>query len=238
MSGLKDIAKIESDLMSLGDRNYINSQISYFAAYPGGYGEGDLFYGVKVPLLRKYIKNQEINDELLSELFASKYHETRFIGLLCLMKSFSLATHPDRVKLFGYYLQLVNNRSINNWDMVDLSAPLMGSIFYQDLDNFKKFSYLAESENVWERRAHIMFAFAFKSSNVQLALYACRLAIEDSDKLVNKPAGWLIREVGKYDKAAFNNFLNTHYSIMARDSLRYAIERLDDSERKSWLGKS
>jgi 3-methyladenine DNA glycosylase AlkD len=235
---MKEIDKVESDLMSLGDSNYIKSQVSYFAAFSGGYGEGDLFYGVKVPVLRKYLKDKEYNQQQLDDLFASKFHETRFLGLLALLRSFSKASVDEKERLFRYYLQMVKKGFINNWDMIDLSAPLMGSIFIQSPEDFKRYSYLSQSKNVWERRLHIMLAFAFKSNNVELALYACRLAINDSDKLVTKPAGWLIREVGKYNKEAFYSFLNSHYSDMPRESLRYAIERLDSSERNSWLRKS
>ena len=94
----------------------------FFKTGKGEYGEGDQFLGVVVPDVRRVAKAHK--DESLAVagcLLQSPWHECRLCALLMLVERFRKATSAERQEIFDFYL--AHTVRINNWDLVDLSAP-------------------------------------------------------------------------------------------------------------------
>jgi len=206
----------------------------FFKTGPGQYGEGDKFLGVVVPDLRKVMK--EFRDAPLAEvthLLRSEWHEDRMLALLVLVDQFERGDEALRDQIYSLYRK--NTRYINNWDLVDLSAPVIVGGFLLERDKDILFK-LARSANLWERRIAVMATFCF----IRKGIYDCTLAItemllSDREDLIHKAAGWMLREIGKRDKACEQDFLKDHYHNMPRTMLRYAIEKFSSHEREDYL---
>lgn len=206
----------------------------FFKTGPGEYGEGDIFLGVVVPDIRKVSK--EFRRTPLREnarLLASDVHEERLLALLMLVQAF--AEGDDSVKKKIYDLYLSKTKYINNWDLVDLSAPnIVGSYL---MDKSRKLLYtLAKSPDLWERRIAILSTFAFIKQNDHCdSLKIASMLLSDEHDLIHKAGGWMLREVGKRDLSAEERFLKQYYKKMPRTMLRYAIERFPEAKRKKYL---
>ena len=135
--------------------------------------------------------------------------------------------------IFNFYLQ--NIKCVNNWDLVDFSAPNIVGDFLFDRD--KKILYkLVRSENLWDRRIAIVSTFNFiRKNEFGDALTISELLLQDTQDLIHKAVGWMLREIGKRDKEVLENFLRQHYKEMPRTMLRYAIEKFSEEERKKYL---
>jgi len=210
----------------------------YFKTGPGEYGEGDAFLGITVPIQRKIAKkytNLSLSD--IQRLLDSKYHEHRLTALLILVDKYENAREDIKKKIVDFYLLAAKRGRINNWDLVDLSAPkIVGNYL---LDREVKILYnLAKSENLWERRITVLSTFSFiKEKKYNESLKLARVLISDKEDLIHKAVGWMLREIGKRNKKEEINFLNKYYKKMPRVMLRYAIEKLNKKERLKYLEK-
>jgi len=141
-------------------------------------------------------------------------------------------SHNMRGKIFDFYLK--NTRRINNWDLVDLSAPYLGAHL---LDCDRSIIYqLAKSKNIWERRIAIMFTYAFiRENQLEDTFRVAELLLRDEHDLIHTAVGWMLREAGKRDQRAEELFLEKHYKHMPRTMLRYAIEKFSESKRKQYM---
>lgn len=206
----------------------------FFKTNKGEYGEGDIFLGVKVPVQRKIAKKYVgLGLSKLQELIKSKIHEHRLISLIILSEKYKKASEDDKGNIFNFYLK--NTKNINNWDLVDISAPnIVGNFLF---DKKKNILYeLAKSENIWEKRIAIISTFDFiKKGEFEDTLAISELLLNDKHDLIHKAIGWMLREVGKRDLEIEEKFLRQHYHSIPRTSLRYAIERFDDEKRKRYL---
>ena len=208
----------------------------FFKTGKGEYGEGDIFLGIVVPEQRKIAKefvNIPISD--VSELIDSKIHEKRLIGLLILMEKLKKSDEKEKKEIFDLYLKKVAQYKINNWDLVDLSAPrIVGNYL---IDKNRDILYkLAKSSNLWEKRISIVATFAFISKkDFDDALKVAEILLNDKHDLIHKAVGWMLREVGKRDKKVLEEFLKKHCLQMPRTMLRYSIEKFPEEERKRWL---
>jgi 3-methyladenine DNA glycosylase AlkD len=63
------------------------------------------------------------------------------------------------------------------------------------------------------------------------------LLLPHKHDLIHKAVGWMLREVGKHDRATLTSFLEENSAKMARTTLRYAIEHYPESERAYFLRK-
>ena len=208
----------------------------FFKTGKGEYGEGDIFLGVKVPDQRKIAnKFSELSLKDLEELLKSEIHEYRMTALLVLIKQYEKADEEDKKKIFDFYLK--NSRNINNWDLVDISAPKIVGDFL--LDKSKSILYkLAKSNNLWEKRIAIISTIAFiRNNEFDDTLKISKILLKDQHDLIHKAVGWMLREVGKRDQKVEEEFLKKHYSKMPRVMLRYAIERFEEKKRKFYLEK-
>lgn len=228
--------KIMEDLKLYASPERAKLSERYFKTGKGEYGEGDIFLGIKVPVLREIArKYSDISTEDLQNLLNSKIHENRFVALVILVNKYKKAkkNHVERMRIFQFYLK--NTSRINNWDLVDVSAPnIVGDFSVSDGNEMIR--HLAKSENIWEKRIAIISTFAYiKKRNLGETLAVSDMLIKDEHDLIHKAVGWVLREVGKKKPEVLEIFLNTRYKEMPRTMLRYAIEKLPEEKRKKYL---
>jgi 3-methyladenine DNA glycosylase AlkD len=207
----------------------------FFKTGKGEYAQGDIFIGVMVPFIRKVaqqFKDMPLNDTV--KLLRSRIHEQRLLALFILVGQFNKGDAKAKDKIFKAYL--ANTKYINNWDLVDLSAPNIVGAFLLDKD--RKLLYkLAQSRLLWERRIAVLATFAFiRQHQFGDVLRIAEVLLHDEHDLIHKAVGWMLREVGKRDKGVEELFLNNHAKIMPRTMLRYAIERFPENKRRKFLG--
>ncbi|MDO8990427.1 MAG: DNA alkylation repair protein [Sideroxyarcus sp.] len=206
----------------------------FFKTAPGQYGAGDIFLGIKVPPLRALAKqHREAGLDTIAALLDSPYHEERLFALLLLMQLYQQA--DDKSRTAAYKLYLGNTHRINNWDLVDVSAPHIVGRHLQDRPR-KILRNLARSDSLWEKRIAILSTLHFiRQNDFGDTLRIAETLLHDEHDLMHKAVGWMLREVGKRDLAAEENFLKQHYRDMPRTMLRYAIERFPEPKRKKYL---
>ncbi len=228
------IDSLKKELQELSNEEQAKNLQKFFKTKKGEYGEGDIFLGIKVPVQRQIAKKYTgLSLAKIQELLKSKIHEHRLIGLIILTDKYQKAKQEDKANIFNFYLK--NTKNINNWDLVDLTAPkIVGDFLF---DKKKNILYdLANSDNLWEKRIAILSTFYFiNKEEFQDVLALSEILLDDEHDLIHKSVGWMLREVGKKDKNILENFLKQHYKVMPRTMLRYAIEKLDENERKKYL---
>ncbi len=230
-------AKVKQALKKLADRERAISSARFFKTGKGYYGEGDKFLGIIVPAQRSVAKRFIALPLLeIKELLASPYHEHRLTALLILVAKFKRATEAEKKKIVKFYL--ANTKRINNWDLVDLSAPnILGEWLVAQPDD-KLLERLAESEYLWERRIAVLAGLSFiKRNQLSLTFNLAAKLMGDKHDLMHKAIGWMLREAGKRDEKALKNFLDIYKNKMPRTMLRYSIERLSDKDKKKYLMK-
>lgn len=207
----------------------------YFKTGPGEYADGDIFLGIPVPALRKIVSQfTNLPIEETEKLLHSAIHEERLIALLILVKQFAKATPNQQKEIFDSYL--ANTKYINNWDLVDTSAPNIIGTY--TLENPSRILFeLAHSKNLWERRIAMISTFPFiRKKQSEPALKIAKILLKDPHDLTHKVTGWMLREIGKNcSKEILANFLKENYHNLPRTTLRYAIEKFPEPERKKWL---
>jgi 3-methyladenine DNA glycosylase AlkD len=206
----------------------------FFKTGPGEYGEGDIFLGVTVPDIRRVAKEfRNAPLEEIRELLASRYHEERLLALLMLVQEFTNGSAALKMRIYGIYRK--STRYINNWDLVDLSAPNIVGTYLLDKSRKPLYAF-ARSKVLWERRIATLATFAFiRQNDFEDALGIARLLLNDEHDLLHKAVGWMLREIGKRDLRTEERFLKQHYKKMPRTMLRYAIERFPESKRRRYL---
>ncbi len=228
------LGALRRELRCLADPKVAAGSRRYFKTGPGEYGEGDRFIGVRVPALRTLVRrNPELALEDALVLLASRVHEERLLALLFMVARYKRAGNGERGRIYRIYLE--HTPCINNWDLVDSSAHhILGAHL---LERSRRPLYkLAASAVLWERRIAIIATFAFIAGDDfddALALAECLL--EDDEDLIHKAVGWALREIGKRDRKAEEDFLRTHYRSMPRTMLRYAIENFPEGLRRRYL---
>ena len=206
----------------------------FFKTGKGQYGEGDVFYGIKVPEQRtiaKQFKNLALDD--LKTLILSKVHEERLIAAFILVDQFKSGDEKKKKIVFDFYLK--NRKGINNWDLVDLSAPKIVGAYL--IDKEKKLLYkFANSKDLWEKRISIISTQAFiREHFFEDTLNISKILLHDKQDLIHKAVGWMLREIGNRDFETEEEFLKKHYKTMPRTMLRYAIEKFPEQKRIAYL---
>lgn len=233
-TSVMSVHEMRARLQSLSDAQTAQFAQRFFKTGPGEYGEGDIFLGVRVPELRKLAKEFSAVslDEAISFL-RSSYHEERLLALLMLVRLYLKGDQATKEKVYQQYLK--NTRFINNWDLVDLSAPQIVGAHLWEQDR-KPLSVLAQSDQWWERRIAIMATFHFiRQGEYAETLRLAKRLLTDQEDLIHKAVGWMLREIGKRDLAGAESFLREHYQRMPRTMLRYAIEKFPEVKRQKYL---
>ena len=218
---------------------YVNLQkreslYSYFKTGKGQYGEGDRFLGVVVPDIRmvaKRCKNM-IFDEI-AILLDSEYHECRMCALLMLVERFKKSNDEEKARIYCFYLS--KTARINNWDLVDLSAPYIVGEYVKERSREDLYK-LASSSILWEQRiAVVATATLIRNNDFIDIIKLSEQLLHHPHDLMHKAIGWMLREMGKREKDLLIQFLEKHCTEMPRTMLRYSIEKLTDEERKYFM---
>ena len=224
---------------ALANKKLASAQQGFYQTQPGGYGAGDKFLGISVPHSRKVAKEyKELSLSEIKRLSTSSFHEIRFVALAILVNQFRAAKDPIvRKRLYETYISMVKGGEIvNNWDLVDASAPYFGEYLIDQPDRVKILMKLAKNKDLWVQRVAIILTFALiRAGNNKPTLILAKEFLNHPHDLIHKATGWMLREVGKRDLAALRGFLIQHVHQMPRTMLRYSIEHLPKSERKRWL---
>jgi len=225
---------IRQKLRNMADPESAAHSLRFFKTGEGQYGEGDVFLGIRVPVLRKIARTfKGISLDLCAGLLESPYHEERMFALIVLANQFQKAGPKDQESI--YHLYRDNTRYVNNWDLVDVSAPVIVGGYFMD-KNPRPLVDLVKSRNLWERRISMVATWAFiRRGQPDLTFRIAEILICDTEDLIHKAVGWMLREAGKRNLPALEEFLRRHYKKMPRTMLRYAIEKLDDERRRAYL---
>ncbi|MCK5283288.1 MAG: DNA alkylation repair protein [Nanoarchaeota archaeon] len=230
------ITLLKKEMKSLADPIQAKILQRFFKTGRGEYGEGDIFLGIKVPIQRKVAK--KYNDMPLKDtidLLKSKIHEHRLTALFILIDRYKRSNGKDRERVFDLYLK--NTKYINNWDLIDLSAPhIIGDYL---LDKKRDILYkLAKSKSLWEKRISILSTYTFiRNNEFRDTLKISKMLLKDRHDLIHKGVGWMLREAGKRNQEVEEMFLKKYYKKMPRTMLRYSIERFDENKRKYYMKK-
>ena len=233
------LSNLIKDLNKLKDKEKAKILQKYFKTNKGEYAEGDIFLGIKVPELRLFAKKYTgLNIDNLQYLLNNKIHEYRFLALLILIEQYKLADYKNKKKIFNFYLK--NTKNINNWDLVDLSAPkIVGDYLYNNPDKIEVLDKLSKSNLLWDKRIAILATSTFiKNNSYDYTLELSKLFLKEKHDLMHKAVGWMLRELGKKDVKLLEIFLDKYKTEMPRTMLRYAIEKFDENKRKYYLNKS
>ena len=233
--------QVVKEIQALSNRGRAHDLQKFFQTAPGQYGEGDVFLGLTVPQVRTVAKEYKaISLNEIDLLIRSKFHEVRLCGLVILTLQYKAAKErKTKKKLFDLYLKAMTDGYINNWDLVDVTAPIIGE-YLIDLDDPYVLLYkLAKSKSLWQRRVSMVFTFAFiRSGDIEPTFEMAEKLLHDKHDLIHKAVGWALREAGKLNGIALRKFLTSHSHEMPRTMLRYSIEKFSERERKKWLLES
>ena len=229
---MSEATKITKQLKALGNKTAAEHAQRFFKTGPGQYGEGDLFLGIRVPVLHQVAKEHcDIALDDADELLQSPLHEVRLLALFIMVLQYEAGR--NRTAVCRAYL--ANTHRINNWDLVDGSAAdIVGAhLFERERTPLIK---LAKSKRLWERRIAIIATFYFiRRNQFDDTLAIADFLLNDKEDLVHKAVGWMLREVGKRDLKVEEGFLIPRYKQMPRTMLRYAIERFPEPKRRAYL---
>ena len=228
------VANIKYEMRKLANKKIAEHSQRFFKTGKGQYGEGDIFLGIRVPVLRKIAKKfRRISLAEVSKLLESKFHEERLLSILMLVNLFKSGDEDDQELIYELYLD--KTKFINNWDIVDISAGNIVGAFLFEKDKAPLYR-LVFSENLWERRIAIVATFYFiRNDEFDDTLKIAEILFTDKEDLIHKAVGWMLREVGKRVIEIEEEFLEEHYLKMPRTMLRYAIERFPETRRKMYL---
>jgi 3-methyladenine DNA glycosylase AlkD len=226
--------EIQARLRSLGNPEHAATLAWFFKTGPGQYAEGDKFAGLKTPAIRKLgTEFAALPLAQVERLLHSEIHEERSLALMILVAQAKQGNERERKRIYDFYL--ANSKWVNNWDLVDLSAPQLAGVYFENRSR-KPLYRLAKSKSLWERRISIVSTFHFiRQNDFGDTLAIADLLLGDKEDLIHKAAGWMLREVGKRDLAALEGFLRERHRIMPRTMLRYAIEKFEEKKRLAYL---
>jgi 3-methyladenine DNA glycosylase AlkD len=227
---------IKNELKKIADKDKAKQLSGFFKTGKGQYGEGDIFIGITVPAQRKIAKLFYDTDLIeLKKLLDDPIHECRLTALLILIENYRRADENNKQMIVEFYLSRTS--SINNWDLVDLSShQIIGNYYFtRDRDILYK---LVKSGNLWEQRIAVVSTYHFiKNNDFNEIIKFSEMLLDHKHDLIHKAAGWMLREAGKMDLSVLIKFLDKHHKVMPRTMLRYAIEKLDESDRKKYMAK-
>lgn len=214
---------------------------SFFKTGPGQYGEGDKFLGVPAPGTRRaLLVARDLDDRGVHALLDSEWHEERALGVQVLVDRAGRADAAGLRKVLEFYLRRLD--AVNNWDLVDISAHMIVGPAIEGPDGLPTtrgralLSRLLRSKRLWDRRVAVLATLHFTRKRVFPPLLdAASRLLDDPEDLMHKAVGWMLREAGKRDGKWLRVFLKKNAERLPRTSLRYAIERFPEPERKRWL---
>lgn len=236
---------LEKELSDLKNLTRAKNYQRFFKTGKGEYGEGDQFLGITVPVQRVVAKKYlDLSLDNLQFLLNSKIHEYRMVSLFILSAKYKKSDEKDKQslrsvdlkeKIVKFYLK--NAKNINNWDLVDLSAPNILGEWFLEKDKSVLYDF-AKSDNLWKKRISVLTTFGFiRKNKFEDSLKIAEILLFDTHDLIHKAVGWMLREVGNRNLKVEEDFLKKYYKTMPRTALRYAIEKFPEEKRKMYLKK-
>lgn len=225
---------LKAELRAAGDSDKAAFFPNFFKTGKGQYGEGDIFYGVTVPAQRMIAKGHlDLPLKDIEQLLGDTVHECRLTALIILVNQFEREDEKGRKKIVDFYLSHLDR--VNNWDLVDSTAPQILGTWLLDKD-WKMLKAMAKKKHLWTQRVAMVATHAFiREGNMKPTKEIAELLLDHSHDLIHKAVGWMLREMGKRDEASLRKFLDTHAATMPRTALRYAIERLTPAQKKRYM---
>ncbi|MCM1355287.1 MAG: DNA alkylation repair protein [Staphylococcus sp.] len=210
----------------------------FFKTGPGEYAEGDVFLGITNPSVRKVSKLvADAPAKAIEEMLCSGIHEYRLSALLVLVRQYHAARKKpeERRRIVEFYLS--HTRHINNWDLVDLTAPKIIGEYVFETGKTEILSGLSRSTDLWEQRIAIVATYTLLCHGItKPTLEIATLYLNHNHDLIHKASGWMLREMGKrVDEKLLTDFLDLNTPVMPRTMLRYAIEKLSQTQRQYYL---
>jgi len=233
---MNDFDSLKKDLRSFQKPGKAKVLQRFFKTGQGEYGEGDEFLGLMMDEIRSVAKkNSDLSLSEVSKLLVSKIHEERMVAVVILYRQFREAKLEGKKKIYDFYFE--NIAGINNWDLVDSSAPLIIGGYLYLSENSRKILYrLAGSDDLWKKRIGMMACFYFiKEKDFSDALKIAEILLTDKEDLIQKAVGWMLREIGNRNINTEEDFLKKFYKKMPRTMLRYAIEKFPEDKRQGYL---
>lgn len=231
------LVKLKKELKENINNEKAKILLRFFKTGKGEYGEGQKFLGIDTPTKRKIAKKYaDLNFDDLQELLDSNIHDYRFVALIILIDKYKKCKTFDvlQKKIFNFYIR--NSKNINNWDLVDVSAPNIVGQYLLDKTDRKILYRLAQSKNLWEKRIAIISTFTFiRNNQFTDTLKISEILLNDKHDLMHKAVGWMLREVGNRDRKIEEVFLKKYCKKMPRTMLRYAIEKFPEDLRQKYL---
>lgn len=226
--------EVQQKLQKLASPEAAQISARYFKTGPGQYGEGDIFIGIRIPVLRQVAReHQALALPEVQVLLTSPIHEERMLALMVLVLSLARCEDGYRKQVYEFYAQ--HTRHINNWDLVDSSAPAIVGGYLLDRPRNPLHKW-ARSRNLWERRIAIIATQHFiRHDDFAETLAICETLLSDTEDLIHKATGWMLREVGGRDRPTLVKFLDQYHAEMPRTMLRYAIEHFPPAKRTAYL---
>ena len=233
-TGTSDRQRARDALLALADADKAKFLDGFFKTGPGQYGEGDRFLGIVVPAIRQVAKQFRLLSLPDCEaLLASPYNEERLLALLILVGRYQQGDVITQENV--YQLYLAHRQRVNNWNLVDSSAPAIVGTHLLTRDR-SVLVELARSPTLWDRRIAVLATLTFiRAKDFSDTLRLAELLLADPQDLMHKACGWMLREVGKRDATVLEDFLSLHQRAMPRTTLRYAIERFTADKRAALL---
>ncbi len=235
---MNNAAQVVAALKSFAKPEKAAQMASFFKTGKGQYAEGDIFWGLTAPEMKTIVKKfyKDISFAEIQNLLDSPVHEQRSAGLQCLVAKFAKADKSSRNEITDFYLR--NTKAVNNWDLVDTTAPYILGAWALENGNLEHNWRLAQSKELWQERIAVVSTWYLIRNNV----FAPTIALAEhflchKHDLMHKAVGWMLREVGKRDEKVLIAFLDKNASIMPRTMLRYALERLSPDRRKFYMQK-
>ena len=225
-------------IMQHADPSQVEGLMRFFKTGPGQYGYGDKFLGIKVPVTRSVVKEcwSKVDFDNLEECVTSQYHEVRLAALLALIELFSHAKKNPELQKKCVDFYLAHTGYINNWDLVDLTCyPLLGT-WLLDKDRTLLYDLARSGKTMWEQRIGMVSTMQFIRHGQTDDTYAIAdILIGHKHDLIHKAVGWLLREAGKRDTDKLKAWLEPRCHAMPRTMLRYAIEKLSETDRRYFM---
>lgn len=221
-------------MRGMADRSRADALLRFFKTRPGQYGEGDKFLGLTVPQVRRLLRDyRDLSLDEIEKLLESGWHESRTLAVALLGARYPKASPAEQTAIYRLYLRRTDR--INNWDLVDISAPnVVGA--HLMMRSRTPLRRLARSTSVWERRiAMVATSWFIRHDQFDDTLELARILSADRHDLIHKATGWMLREVGKRDESVLLRFLDAHGAELPRTALRYSIERLSPAMRKRYM---
>jgi len=237
MSTTLNLPQLKKALRHYASPTKAKHSLRYFKTGPGEYGEGDQFLGLTVPQVR-IVSKQGLHLPLkqIETLLQSRWHEERLLALMIMVQQYRKGSAEFKDQIFKLYDK--NHKHINNWDLIDGSAPtIVGK--HSERHGVNLLYRWAKSPDLWHRRSAVLGSFWFiKQKQFAPILKLAKMLLKDEHDLMHKAVGWMLREMGKRELAPLLQFLDKHSATMPRTMLRYALEKLPEKQRKHYMDQA